>query len=368
VREGTEVLVIGGGPAGLAAAIAARMKGFDVTVADGAKPPIDKACGEGLMPSTISALRELGVAIGPGDGQTLRGVCFKDEKSTMEANFSGSRGFGMRRTVLHQKMVERAQECGVNLLWNTPVSGLSKDGASFGDRVFKARWIIGADGVHSRVRRWIGLEAKGRQATRFAQRKHFLVKPWTDCMEIHWGEAVQAYVTPLGLDEVCVSLISRDPRMRLQDAWRKFPELARHLIHAEASSAERGAVTVTRRLCQVYRGNVALTGDASGSVDAITGEGLCLSFHQAIELAEALAKGSLAVYQRAHRQIAKRPTTMGRLLLFLDRYPALRRRAFRGMAREPELFARLLATHLGENSPQFLAATSLRLGWQFLTA
>ena len=52
MKESTDVLVIGGGPAGLATAIAARMKGFDVTVVDGAKPPIDKACGEGLMPST----------------------------------------------------------------------------------------------------------------------------------------------------------------------------------------------------------------------------------------------------------------------------------------------------------------------------
>jgi len=47
------------------------MKGFDVTVADGAKPPIDKACGEGLMPDTLRALRELGVAIRPEDGQVF---------------------------------------------------------------------------------------------------------------------------------------------------------------------------------------------------------------------------------------------------------------------------------------------------------
>ncbi|PYU36874.1 MAG: monooxygenase, partial [Acidobacteria bacterium] len=92
--EATGVLVIGGGPAGLAAALAARKKGFDVTVADGAKPPIDKACGEGLMPGTVTALRELGVAIGPGDGQAFRGIRFLDAGTSAEASFSGVSGVG----------------------------------------------------------------------------------------------------------------------------------------------------------------------------------------------------------------------------------------------------------------------------------
>jgi flavin-dependent dehydrogenase len=368
VTEIADVLVIGGGPAGLAAGIAARMKGFQVTVLDGAKPPIDKACGEGLMPSAMAALNALGVAIHPGDGRVLRGVCFKDAATSVEADFSSGSGFGIRRTVLHQKMVERAQECGITLLWNTPVAGLSGDGAIVGDTVLKAKWIIGADGVHSRVRRWIGLEARPRQDKRFAYRRHFRVKAWTDRMEIHWGQAGQAYVTPLGNDETCVSLISRDPRMRLEDAWREFPRLASQLGNAEPTTPERGAVTVTRSLRQVYRGNIALTGDASGSVDAITAEGLYLSFHHALALAGALGRGELDSYQRAHRQLAKRPNTMGQLLLLLDRHPSLRRRAFRGMAGEPGLFARLLAAHLGEASPRLLAATSLRLGWQFLTA
>src|SRR5216683_5043565 len=368
MRGGTGVLVIGGGPAGLAAAIAARMKGFDVTVADGAKPPIDKACGEGLMPSTMAALRELGVAICPGDGQVFRGIRFVDAATSVAASFSGAGGFGVRRTVLHQKMVERAQECGVTLLWNTPVAGLSGDGAILGGTLVKARWIIGADGIHSRVRRWIGLDADARQEIRFAQRRHFRVKAWTDCMEIHWGQTAQAYVTPLSNDETCVALISRDSQMRLEDAWREFPKLAGYLRHAEPSSAERGAVTLTRRLDQVYRGNIALIGDASGSVDAVTGEGLGLSFRQAIALADALGNGELERYQHAHRRLARRPNTMGRLLLFLDRYPSLRMRALRGLAKDPELFARMLAVHMGSASSKFLAATGLRLGWQLLTA
>jgi len=366
--EGTGVLVIGGGPAGLAAAIAARMKGFDVTVADGAKPPIDKACGEGLMPRTMAALRELGVAICPGDGQIFRGIRFIDALTSAETSFSGASGVGVRRTILHQKMVKRAQECGITLLWNTPVAGLCNDGAIVAGTVVKARWIIGADGIHSRVRRWIGLGANARQEVRFAQRRHYRVKAWTDCMEIHWGQEAQAYVTPLSNDETCVAVISRDPRMRLEEACGEFPKLADYLRHAEPSSAERGAVTVTRRLRQVYRGNIALAGDASGSVDAVTGEGLCLSFRQAIALADSLEKGELQSYQYVHRQLARRPNTMGRLLLLLDRYPSLRKRALRSLAEDPQLFSRLLAAHLGEASHKFLAALSLRLGWQFLLA
>jgi menaquinone-9 beta-reductase len=211
------------------------------------------------------------------------------------------------------------------------------------------------------------LDANAPKGIRFAHRRHYRVKAWTDCTEFHWGRKAQVYVTPLINGETCVALISRDPRMRLEDAWREFPKLANDLRGAEPSSSERGAVTVTRRLDKVYRGNIALTGDASGSVDAITGEGLGLSFRQAIALAGAIGKGKLESYQRAHRRLARRPHVMGRLLLLLDRYPSLRRRVLRCLSEDPELFARLLGAHLGEAASDFLAATSLRLGWKLLT-
>ena len=275
---------------------------------------------------------------------------------------------GVRRTILHNKMVERARECGVVLLWNTPVAGLSKDGAILDGAMMRAKWIIGADGIQSRVRGWSGLDSNARPEMRFAQRRHYRVRAWTDCVEIHWGRKMQAYVTPLSDDETCVVLVSHDPRMRLQEAWREFPQLAGNLSHAEPSSVERGAITVMRGLHRVCRGNVALIGDASGSVDAITGEGLCLSFRQALALADALEAEDLKNYQAAHRRLAKRPRRMGRLLLLLDRYPTLRGRALQALAREPEIFSHLLAAHSGETSPKFLAAMGARLGWQFLAA
>jgi flavin-dependent dehydrogenase len=187
-------------------------------------------------------------------------------------------------------------------------------------------------------------------------------------VEIYWGRMMQAYVTPLGDKETCVALISDDPRMRLEDAWNEFPLLAAHVQGASLSGVDRGGVTVMSRLRRIYRGNVILTGDASGSVDAITGEGLCLSFRQAIALADSLASDRLETYQAAHRRLSRATYVMSRLLVWLGRYGELRQRALQVLARDPGLFARLLAGHVGKSSALDLAAASLRFGRQFLAA
>ena len=69
-----------------------------------------------------------------------------------------------------------------------------------------------------------------------------------------------------------------------------------------------------------------LAGDASGSVDAITGEGLGLSFRQALALADALEAGELQGYQTAQNRLGRRPRVMARLLLLLDHFAPLRKR------------------------------------------
>ena len=368
MQRAAGVLVVGGGPAGLAAAIAARKKGLPVTVADGAKPPIDKACGEALLLGTLAALGELDVSIDHSDGQIFRRIRFIDGATFAEAGFTAESGIGVRRTILHEKMVARAEQCGVQLLWNSPVTSIVPDGAVVGGRAIQTRWVVGADGVHSRVRRWSGLDAGVRRQLRFAQRRHYRAKLLSDCVEVHWGRNIQAYLTPLAKEETCVVVISRDPSLRFDEALREFPTLASRLRNAELSSVQQGAVTATCRFNRVCRGNVALVGDASGSVDAITGEGLGLSFRQALALAEALKTGELRKYQAAHCWLARRPHMMARLLLLLDRFTPLRRRVLRAFASDEDLFARLLAAHVNETSPAFLAETSARLGWRLITA
>ena len=364
----TDVFVVGGGPAGLAAAIAARERGFRVIVADGAKPPITKACGEGLLPDAVAALGELGVELRETDGCALRGIRFEDERSSVSARFPDGHGLGVRREILHQRMMQRARDCGVPLLWKTPVTGLAKGGVVAGGNRIRARWVIGADGSQSRVRRWSGLECFVSQRSRFAFRLHYRLPPWSDFTEVHWSAEAQAYVTPVSSHEICVVLISNRPNVRFGETLCRFPELLRRLDGAPQASSERGAVTSMFHLKRVCRGNVALVGDASGSVDAITGEGLALSFRQATALAEALAGNDLESYRKAHRRLFRRPQLMGNLLLLLDRRNGLRKRSMRALEAAPQLFERMLAYHLGESQPLRLATAGAVFGWRFLAA
>ena len=88
----TDVFVAGGGPAGLATAIALRKRGLRVMVADFARPPIDKTCGEGLMPQTVSALRDFGVTLGPAQAVPFRGIRFIGGMNVATGEFPGSYG------------------------------------------------------------------------------------------------------------------------------------------------------------------------------------------------------------------------------------------------------------------------------------
>ena len=320
------------------------------------------------MPDSLAALERLGVSVPAELGHPFRGIRFLHGETEVNASFPVGRGRGVRREALHMLLVERAASQGVRLLWGTSVTGIDAQSVHLGGERVKARWIIGADGGHSRVRNWSGLDDCRRESIRFGFRRHYRIEPWSDCMELHWGRGCQIYVTPVSREDVCVALISRDRCLRLDSALSRFPALANRLASAPAINTERGAITASRRLTSVVRGNVALIGDASGSVDAITGEGLCLAFHQALSLAEALQKDDLKSYGKTHLQLMRRPAFMANLMLTIDRFPSLRARAVRALSANPSVFARLLAMHVGELPASQFAATTLALGWSLLSA
>jgi len=366
---GTDVFVVGGGPAGLAAAIAAARKGFSVVVADGAEPPIDKPCGEGMMPETQAALRDLGVELPKSLGWNFRGIRFVHADRQISAAFPSGQGIGIRRPVLHGLLIEAAERAGVRLLWKTSVAGIEAGGVRLVDGLVSARWIVGADGGASRVRNWADLNSTVLRTQRIANRRHYRVRPWSEYMEIHWAQRTQAYVTAISSEEVCVVIMGDDAEnVKFDHALDELPQLRARLAGAELSSRERGAVTAMHRLSRIIRGNVALVGDASGGVDAITGEGLRLAFRQSAALADALEAGDLRQYQFAHRQLQRRPLRMGQLMVELGRRERIRQRVMRAMSGRPELFGRLLAIHTGRATSRDVVAAGVLLGWQVLAA
>ena len=363
------VCVVGAGPAGLAAAIALRQTSCKVTVVDCAVPPVDKACGEGLMPDSIAALAELGIEIPPGVGFPFRGIQFSNRLSSVQADFPNGLARGVRRTVLHNLLIEHAAKFGVAIVWHAKHVLLTGDGVSLRGQALTADFVIGADGQNSSVRRQANLDSVRHETRRFGFRRHFRVAPWSSYMELHWGSRSQIYVTPVAADEVCVAVISRDSRLRLEEALGDFPRLNDDLRNAEPVSAEMGAISASRTLKSVCSRNTALVGDASGSVDAITGEGICVSIKQARALAMAIESGNLGHYQREHRKLMRRPQTMASLMLMLERNAQVQRRALAGLAETPGLFRSLLKIHVGAANYADLCSWNLfNFGRAFLAA
>src|ERR1700760_613244 len=147
----TEVLVAGGGPAGLAAAIASRQQGLAVTLVDCAVPPIDKACGEGIMPDGLAALSKLGVELPAACTYPFRGIRFINHHHATEASFIQGIGYGIRRTRLHEILVEKALKLSVDLRWGQRITALTSRGVLVNGREITCKWLIGADGQNSRV-------------------------------------------------------------------------------------------------------------------------------------------------------------------------------------------------------------------------
>ncbi|HWU57526.1 MAG TPA: NAD(P)/FAD-dependent oxidoreductase [Microbacteriaceae bacterium] len=301
-----ELLVVGGGPVGLAAAILARQSGIDVAVIEPRTAPIDKACGEGLMPGALAWLKRFGVH---ADGAELRGVAYLSADQRAEHRFAGDPGRGVRRTVLHQAMSDRADELGVTRITgrvervtqqshSVTVSGNGLDAVS-------GAWLIGADGLHSTIRERVaaarphaGPASRRRRASRFGLRQHFRIAPWSDLIEVHWAPRVEAYVTPLGPELVGVALLG--PRgIDYAAELSTVPGLADRLAGVPVDGPVRGAGPLRQTTSRRTVGRVLLAGDASGYVDALTGEGLRVGFAQAHAAVRAIAAGDVRGYERA---------------------------------------------------------------------
>jgi menaquinone-9 beta-reductase len=360
LASSSEVLVIGAGPAGIASAIAARLKGLEVSVADFRRPPVDKACGEGLLPEGVAALRRLGVQFTPDVAQPFRGLCFRDHFNSAAAYFPAGPAFGLRRTALHNLLLARARDLRVKFLWGSRLTRLTGNSAELNGESIRFGWLVGADGFNSLVRKLAGLNSfQLYKSSRLGFRRHFSVSPCSEMVEVYWGDGFQIVVTPTACDEVCLSLFTSDSRLRLAEAIQSFPDLASRLQTVSPSDAELGSITSLRNSRRAARGCIALVGDASCTVDGVAGQGLTLAFQQAISLADALAAGDLSSYAAAHHHITENARRMTGLLLLMSRSAWIRRKVFRLFSSKPEMFKQMIALHAAPPSPHSIGVRAV---------
>lgn len=342
----TDLLVVGGGPAGLAAALHAARAGRTAVVVEPRDAPIDKACGEGLMPGGARALRRLGVH--PA-GHPFAGIRYVDGLHRADAVFRGGPGLGVRRTDLHQALAEAVAKAGIPVRRGT-VTGIAQDSGGVTAHVrertgvsesLRARWLVAADGLHSPVRRSLGLDRPPVGPVRYGLRRHYAIAPASEFVEVHWGARAEAYLTPLGPDLVGVALLTgvREPYAA---QLAGFPELAARLADATPVTGVRGAGPLHQAAARRVHGRVLLVGDAAGYVDALTGEGVALALAGAEAAVGCLVRGRPEAYEAAWRQLTRRYRVLTRGLLWARHRPALARRIVPAAARLPHAFGRVI--------------------------
>jgi flavin-dependent dehydrogenase len=261
---------------------------------------------------------------------------------------------------LHQALVRRAGELGVNFLWGQGLGELLPEGGRVAGGVIRARWTVAADGAQSGIRRKLGLDGRIR-SQRLGLRRHYGIRPWSDLVEVSFTDRCEAYVTPISEDQVCIALLTDDALTGFDCILARFPHLVERLHGAPPASEQRGAAVIFRPARRVVSGRVALVGDAALAVDAITGEGVSLGLRQAMVLACSLGHGDLSEYARGHADLVRITMLMTRLLLLLHRRPRLRRRVLRTLRSWPGLFAGLLAVHTRQTSLAGFGARLLHL-------
>ncbi|MFF6929645.1 NAD(P)/FAD-dependent oxidoreductase [Streptomyces californicus] len=328
-----DVLVAGGGPAGLAAAIRAASAGLEAVVVEPRATPVDKACGEGIMPGGVAALRALGVRVG---GRELRGIRYTDGRHSAEAAFRDGPGAGVRRTELHTALRERAAALGVRVV-DAKVHGVRQDEHAVTAAGLTARWLIAADGLHSPLRRALGLDRPASGPGRYGLRRHFPVAPWTDHVEVHWSPHGEAYVTPVGDRLVGVAVLSRD-RRPYDGHLAAFPALAARLADVPGATTVRGAGPLRQSARDRRAGRVLLVGDAAGYVDALTGEGIALAVATATAAVDCLAAGRPEDYPRRWARVTRRHRWLTAALVGAAGRPAAGRIIVAAAHRAPAVF------------------------------
>jgi flavin-dependent dehydrogenase len=331
-----DLLVAGGGPAGLTTALNGANAGLDVVVIEKRCGSIDKACGEGLMPHAVGHLDRLGV---DPPGKPFRGISYFDGQACASAPFRSGAGRGVRRTALHGALLDAVTAAGVKVVQGN-VGEISQDATSVRCGDFHARYLAAADGLHSPIRTALGLALPANGRRRWGIRRHIQIAPWSDNVEVHWSRDAEAYVTPVADDCVGITILT-SLRGGFDQHLESFPTLIDR-VDGHAHGRDLAAGPLRQRVRSRAAGRVLLVGDAAGYVDALTGEGLGIAFSAAELLVGCVVAGRAADYDRLWRHMSRRYRALTAATLQASAHPAVRSRVVPAATRLPTIFTALV--------------------------
>jgi geranylgeranyl reductase family protein len=394
----TDVLVVGGGPGGVAAAVELARAGRDVVLVDKARFPRDKCCGDGLTTGALRLLEHLGLRPAGVPSWQVVDAAWVRSPSGREVRFPMPEGQGQfaavaPRVELDAALIDVARAAGVKV----------HDGHAFAalqpgtdDRVVAevdalgpvaARYLVAADGMWSPVRKAVGAAEPGYLGEWHAFRQYVDGVTGSAAERLWvWFEPDllpgYAWSFPLPGGEVNVGFgVLRTDGRRVADMKRTWPQLlARH--HIVDALGPRATLTGTHRawpiparIDQVALGTrrALFVGDAATASDPMTGEGIAQALESGILAAEAIEAAGATAPERA---VARYRADVGaglvpdhRMSMLLQR--VLRRewgaRAAVRIAGTSPWTRRNFARWLFEDEPRAVLATPKRWHRQFLS-
>lgn len=309
--SGTErtAIIAGGGLAGLTAAVALRLRGWDVTVFERSRSPREVGAGLFLHENAIRVLEACGVYDGiragvhPAPGKEIRAEGNQFVSITRIEQRAGTRLVIVLRPTLHRALADRAQGLGVGIECNVEVASAAAAGEvvlADGTRR-SADLIVGADGVNSRVRDSLGL--LGRRVDMSEGSIRVLVPrlpadlddPMDSFSREFWNGPRRIIYTPAGPDDLYMALATsvddeegRHVPVKVDEWTRSFPALAPFLGRINDSTPARWDRFSVVRTPRWSSGRVVILGDAAHSMPPNIGQGACLAMCDGFALAASL--------------------------------------------------------------------------------
>ena len=381
MTELVDVVVVGAGPAGTAAAITARARGLSVVCLDKAHFPRDKTCGDGLTANALRLLEKLGIAAAdlnamePAFVRETVLVSPSGRRVRLPLPTDGAHAAVVSRRLLDAALVENASGRGVDIRQGVAIEDLKQDADTVqltlaDGAVLDASYVIAADGHWSTVRRAVEPDAPRDLGEWHAVRQYFDGVADERLWVLFERDLLPGYawVFPLpdGRANVGFGVLRSDGRSgrELKDLWPALlgrPAVRDILGPAARPSEPVHAWPIPTRYepARLLNGRVLFAGDAAGVVDPMTGEGIAQAIETGMLAAEAIATG--ADYRSLVHRTLGRDLRFAHLLQKILRYPLGARAAIRAADLTPWT-RRNFARWMWEDYPRAILTTPDR--WQ----